>query len=279
MNGLTIQPNGQTLVVTSGPANFYSDTGLSSAVTYPVTVTTDTPWYCSAAVAVAVPDVSLTITQPDGSTIYSGSIRVGQTSDTFVRPAPGPYQVAEDLSPARFLDDAQGLTYYDVIPRQLCNVSNMSLTSGRLFSSHFTAGKAMTVASMTVAVAGTAAAATPTLVRMGLYEVSAAGNMTLVASTANDTTLMASTNAFSTKALSASYALKKGQRYAAAVLVVSAAAVPTLVSQNVSNVVALINSLPQLLGSYSGQTDLPSTVTQANVNGAGSATAAWFGLA
>ena len=97
MNGLTIQPNGQTLVVTAGPANFYSDTGLSAAVTYPVTVSATTPWYCSAAVAAAVPDVSLTITQPDGSTIYSGSIRVGQTTDTFVRPQPTGYQVAEDI--------------------------------------------------------------------------------------------------------------------------------------------------------------------------------------
>jgi len=97
MNGLTIQPNGQTLVVTAGPSNFYSDTGLSSAVTYPVTVSSTTVWYCSGAVAVAVPDVSLVITQTDGSTIYSGSIRVGQTSDTFVRPQPSPFQVAADL--------------------------------------------------------------------------------------------------------------------------------------------------------------------------------------
>ena len=259
MNGLTIQPNGQTLVVTAGPANFYSDTGLSAAVTYPVTVSATTPWYCSAAVAAAVPDVSLTITQPDGSTIYSGSIRVGQTTDTFVRPQPTGHQVAEDVARV----DAKTLTTGEAtIPRSVLGATP-AVATGDMHLTFFRSVKTEPTTNVTLWTSGTAAAATPTLVRVGIYSVDSPGNLTLEGSTATDTSLFGSTYTKYTKALSAPFTRTAGRQYALGVLVVSAGACPSFVGAphlGVTIVANILNTSPRRTAYLGSNADLPATV-------------------
>jgi hypothetical protein len=118
---------------------------------------------------------------------------------------------------------------------------------------------------------GTAAAATPTLVRIGVWTVNAAGDLTaLVASTANDTALLAAANTEYPKALQTPYAFIGGQRYAAGILVVTAAAAPTLNGKFTSTAAGRTRP-PRVTATISGQADLPATVAVGSLG----TTAAW----
>lgn len=143
----------------------------------------------------------------------------------------------------------------------------VSTTSGRLTLTYFTARAALVAANVTVCTGGTAAAATPTICRIGLYLVNGDNTLTLVASTANDTTLFAATFTSYTKAFSASYTLAAGTRYAIGVIVVNAGAVPTFAGAGPS-VSALALVTPRVGGYITGQTDLPSSVSASLTGGA-----------
>jgi hypothetical protein len=143
--------------------------------------------------------------------------------------------------------------------------SSKAMTSGALFLSYFTARKNETQTKVRTYTVGTAAAATPTLVRIGLYEVLSNGDLSLVASTASDTALYAATNTAYEKALQAGYALVKGKRYAYGILVVSAAAVPALAATTASVVADELAKTPRLNGVATGLSDLPATVTAGSV--------------
>lgn len=152
------------------------------------------------------------------------------------------------------------------VPRWSLNLIN-NTSSGRVQLSYLTADKTVTVSSMTALVGGTAAAATPTLCKFGIYSVAANGDLTLIASTANDTSLFASANIAYTKSLSSSVTLIQGQRYAFAFLVVSATTMPQLWA-------AYSNTLewglePRIAGSLTGQTDLPGSISAGSVSSLG----------
>lgn len=104
--------------------------------------------------------------------------------------------------------------------------------SGSVRLTYFTATQTGTYTRLRSLTATTAAGATPTLARMGVYTVAANGNLTLLAATANDTTLWATANTAYERTTTASYTLTAGQRYAFAHLVVTAAAVPSLVGKS-----------------------------------------------
>ena len=137
-----------------------------------------------------------------------------------------------------------------------------TLTSGLVRLTYFTAKKTETITSVRVGT-GTTAAGTPTLCRIGIYEVDGSGNLTLVASTANDTALWAAQNTTYTKALSASWSKVAGQRYAIGLLFVGTTA-PTIQGQ-VLSLGDELGQAPRLCGGRSGQSDLPSTITVGNV--------------
>lgn len=122
----------------------------------------------------------------------------------------------------------------------------------------------------TIESGGTAAGATPTLVRIGLWTMAANGDLTLVASTPNDTTLLAAASTDYFKALSVPYAFIGGQRYAAGILVVTGATAPTYSGKFTSTAANRLRT-PRLTGSVSGQADLPANIAAGSV----SATAAW----
>ena len=140
--------------------------------------------------------------------------------------------------------------------------TSTGMTSQALRLTYFTARKTETTTQVRVLT-------TPTLCRVGLYSIASNGDGTLVASTANDTTLFAAASTAYTKSWSVAYAKVSGQRYAIGVLVVSSVTVPTIIA-------ALLNTAtepaidPRLSGSLGAQSDLPSSFTSASVAAASS---------
>jgi len=139
--------------------------------------------------------------------------------------------------------------------------------TGALLLSCFTARKTETITQIRAYSGSTAAAATPTLARMGVFTVVGSA-ITLVASTASDTTLFAAVNTAYTRTLTVPLSKVAGQRYALGILVVSAAACPSyiggpaLLSAGVSD----YSDSPPLNGWVSGQTDLPTTASMASTS-------------
>jgi hypothetical protein len=146
--------------------------------------------------------------------------------------------------------------------------SSCSMPSGTMRLAYFTARKSETINNIQAATSATAAGTTPTLCQMALYSVDGTGNLTLAASCANDTTLFAATSTLYSRALTSSYAKVKGQRYAFGILVVTAAATPTIVGNNTSSPASLFGSsgAPRLCGNVAGQSSLPASVAAASVS-------------
>lgn len=142
--------------------------------------------------------------------------------------------------------------------------SGTACSAGTLFVSCFTAVKTATITKITMATHTTAAGATPTLVRMGLYTISGSTG-TLVAATASDTALFASVSTVYDRTLDtggglpASYGLTAGTRYGIGVLVVTGAAAPTLAAAGPLQHVAAVD--PILCGQLAGQSDLPPSAS------------------
>ena len=150
------------------------------------------------------------------------------------------------------------------MPRWMIN-SNVALTtSGNLNLTYFTCDQNATWANIGVRTGSTAAGATPTLVRWGLYSEAGNGDLTLVASIASDTTLFAAASGTYSKTITTPIAVTKGQRYASAWIVVSAAAIPSLVGGGF-NAGAETMVAPRLAVVIAGQTDLPSSITNATI--------------
>lgn len=148
------------------------------------------------------------------------------------------------------------------LPRWLFNT--VTVGSGTLRLTYLTCDKNVTVTDLVGITSTTAAAATPTLCRMGIYEVDESGDLTLVGSTLNDTGLFAATDTTYAAPLSSPVALAAGTRYAFAVLVVSGATLPTFVGTPIPASEAGLS--PRLTGTVSSQTDLPSTIAAGSVS-------------
>jgi hypothetical protein len=143
-----------------------------------------------------------------------------------------------------------------------------TFSSQQLRLTYFTARKSFTVANLVAETGTTAAGATPTLVRLGLYTVAGNGDITLVASTPNDTALFANTFTSYTKALSVAYPITAGTRYAVGVLVVSAATIPILLGVGMGSGMAA--TAPRVAGQIASQADLPAgPVAAASITGSG----------
>lgn len=170
------------------------------------------------------------------------------------------------LRPAAFPEAASSLTSaISSIERSGVNTQVHPTGSGLLRMGFFTPSRSLTATQVRIISGTTAAGATPTLVRVGLYLIAANGDGTLVASTANDTTLLAGTNTVYTRALSASYAISAGQRYSTGVLVVTAATAPTLQGGISSLAGAECLQAPAFSAYLSGLADLPASFTSGSL--------------
>lgn len=140
-------------------------------------------------------------------------------------------------------------------------LSSFSSGSGWLYVAFFRSPDTFTASRMRVASSGNAAGATPTLVRAGVWSVADSGDLTQIGATANDTTVFATNNTAYTRALTSPASLTEGQWYAAGVLTVTAAAVPSLLcSPGPTGCRQVLFAAPKLSAAVSGLSDLPATV-------------------
>lgn len=140
------------------------------------------------------------------------------------------------------------------------SVNNAGVPTGNqsLRLRYFTAKKTETITQAKVTTGGTAAGATPTLVRVGIWTADAAGALLAqVGATPNDTSLLAATQTDYTKALSASWNKVAGTRYASGLLVVTGATAPVMWGMSTGNTIA--GHSPKRGGLIGGSADLPAS--------------------
>jgi hypothetical protein len=156
---------------------------------------------------------------------------------------------------------------FATLPRWGVNVATLALATGTMQLTFFTADKTQSVSGATVRTGSTAAAATPTLCRIGLFSVAANGDIALIASTPNDTTLFAAASTTYTKAFSASVGVTLGDRLAVGILVVSGAAMPTMAGNTAGTLLgsAEMAIASRLAGQVASLSDLPSSTVAASI--------------
>jgi len=257
-------------------ARIAADTALGLAITVGdaasvATAAADATTKANAAQATAIASAAASAIQKS-LVDAKGDLLVGTADDTVARLAVGTAGYIPVADPAA----ASGLSYQPRDPDQFAAgtttmdrkaaTASPTCTSQLLRLMYFTAPRAETIANVAVLTSGTAAGATPTLCRIGVYSVAANGDLTLVGACANDTSLFATINTRYARALSASYNAVLGQRYAMGVLVVTAAATPTFVgiAPN-SALVTSFSTSPRISGSLAGQSDLPSSIAAGSV--------------
>jgi hypothetical protein len=157
----------------------------------------------------------------------------------------------------------------ETISRDIVSNGGIALVSGAIGLSYFTARKTEVSTQGRIQTGTIAAAATPTLAKIGVYSVASNGDLTLAAACANDTALFAATSTNYTKSWTASFTKIAGQRYAFAHIVVSGAAIPSFArtssALNVDTIAAPITAAQVL-----AQTDLAASIPNASVVGGGS---------
>lgn len=144
--------------------------------------------------------------------------------------------------------------------------TTISILSGTLRLAFFTADRDELITKLIAMSGGTPAAATPTLVRYGLYSVASNGDLTLVAASANTTSTFSAADTeyplplSSGGGLPTSYVCQAGFRYALGTIVVSGTTTPTLRGQG-AGVAANMARDPRQCAFLTGQTDLPTTIS------------------
>ena len=164
----------------------------------------------------------------------------------------------------------QSSSVIDVFGRNLINQSTGPGT-GAIWLTYFTPAATATISQITMA-SGITASSGLTLARMGLYTVDGSGNLTLVARTASDTTLFNTNqtiyvrNLNTTGGYPATYQLIAGTRYALAIIM-TGTTMPSLACLGYSQTVgAAITALsPRTNGTYTGQTDLTTTISVGSI--------------
>lgn len=153
------------------------------------------------------------------------------------------------------------------------DVSTIALTatSGSILFTPFLAKRSEAITHVKVRV-GATAAATITLIRVGIYAIDQSGNLTLISAMANLTTMCNTANAVSsTGTLTTTFNKVQGRLYATAFIFVGTTA-PTLWGGAglTSTSTATVNpfDLMPFAGALrrSGQTDLVTPVTKANLS-------------
>lgn len=135
----------------------------------------------------------------------------------------------------------------------------------------FTARATQNISQIRVVTNSTAAGATPTLCRFGVYSRDSANLYTLVASTVNDTALFAAANTTYSKAFAAAFQKTAGVDYLVGMLIVSGAAFPTFCAPVASAAAPaafstdVLGVFPQVSGQIAAQADLPASFAGATV--------------
>lgn len=153
-----------------------------------------------------------------------------------------------------------------IYDRRLVQAGGNGVSNGNFRATYFTCRKSKTITAIRTLVTSTNQTGA-TLCRIGLYTADSSDNLTLVASTTNDTNLWNTASATVDKSLTSSYAVVRGVRYAVGFLVVGSSQAPTLGSFSVVNS-ALGATSPRMGCLVGSQTDLPSSVSVGSMTGA-----------
>jgi hypothetical protein len=153
------------------------------------------------------------------------------------------------------------VTGESTIPRRVINSGGCPSGNGNCRFTYFTAKKTETITQVRVP-SGSTAAVGATLCRVGIYSVDGSGNLTLIASTPNDTTLWIATNTGYTKSLSASFSKVRGTRYAVGIIVVGSSTAPQFNGIGAS---ADVGIAPRIAGVVGSLSDLPSSQTAGSI--------------
>jgi hypothetical protein len=136
---------------------------------------------------------------------------------------------------------------------------------------YFTAKRTEAITQIRCWTGATAAAATPTDIRLGVYSENAAtGDLTQVAVTANDTTLLAAATTAYTKAFVSGFTKTAGVRYFVGLRVTSAAAMPTMTQGGATSSAGIedtiLATLPRQVAQFAAVAGaLPTPVTAASL--------------
>lgn len=152
----------------------------------------------------------------------------------------------------------------ETIPRVAAQAS-ITLTSGTMLLGYLTPGMDIASASSLIVYSGTAASATMTLGRLGLYSVDASGNLTLVQGSASDTSLLAAANTEYVKAITGTV-VARGVRLAVGILAVGTTAGSV---RGASGIAALTSSVVRMAAAVTGQSDLPASVAVGSLTSSG----------
>lgn len=151
--------------------------------------------------------------------------------------------------------------------RELATSNVITLNTGVLRLCYFTARKTETTTQVRVITGSAGAAATPTLCRIGLWQVAADGSGPLVAATDNDTTLFPFGGTAYTRFWATPYAKKAGLRYAVGILVVTGTTPPSVLGEFIPVGSEVSSIAPVLTGAISGSTDLPDPLPAPGIVG------------
>jgi len=147
------------------------------------------------------------------------------------------------------------------MPRWLATMST-SGSNGKFVGAVFVANRTETITKLSLNTVASPAQATPSLVRLCVYEVATNGAITLMAATANDTTLLSSAYQSYTRSLTTPWNKVAGKQYAMGVVTVSNGTAASLLGwQPAGGMAAATGSLgfPLFAASTAGNglTDLP----------------------
>lgn len=150
------------------------------------------------------------------------------------------------------------------------HTTGVAATSQDLRLMGFRARTTQSIGQVRVVTGSTAAAATPTLCRFGVYQRNKTTNLhTLIASTANDIALFAAASTTYSKPFSTAFLKTAGEDYMVGILIVSGAAMPTFISPsagvNAAYNTDFLNVFPKNTGLVAAQADLPATIAGASI--------------
>lgn len=157
----------------------------------------------------------------------------------------------------------------ETLPRNYLNGGGFAFgTSGDMRFAYITARRTEDITQFTIG-SGTAAGATPTVVRFGVYSEAVNGDLALLAAIANDTSIFSAANTGYTRTLTSIFHKVKGTRYALGLLIVSAASMPNI--NGTSNSFAGVDEIlsPRLTARITGQADLPANVAAGTLTASG----------
>lgn len=192
---------------------------------------------------------------------------MGRLGDLVIPPAGGASSGAL-LADDWLAREWQGNGHLDVPIRDAIG-SVQTLSSGSAVFTYLTPVKDLTITKISM-VASAAASSGLTLARFGLWTAAANDDLTLVARSANDTTIFGVVNTVYERSLDtaggfpASYTLLRGVRYAAGCLTVGTTA--GSVRGATAGTAALAALPPRSSGSRTGQADLANYVPNSNLS-------------